>query len=152
MVDYVNAKENFIYISNLAFLISVLSDSLIFCCGDLLPLLSSATSPDFSQDVIQPCGGMHLETAFSFLNRVMSLVDTVVYTSNFSFGGVEVNRNLSTGGFLRQCTRLGEYILSICFILSEYILSICFILGEYILSICFILSEYILSICFILCE
>ncbi len=108
VVDFVNSKENFIYISNLAFLISVLSDSMIFCCGDLLPLLSSATSPDFSQDVIQPCGGMQLETAFSFLNRVMSLVDTVVYTSNFSFGGVEVNRNLSTGGFLRQCTRLGE--------------------------------------------
>ena len=108
-MDFVNAKENFIYISNLAFLISVLSDSMIFCCGDLLPLLSSATSPDFSQDVIQPCGGMQLETAFSFLNRVMSLVDTVVYTSNFSFGGVEVNRNLSTGGFLRQCTRLGEW-------------------------------------------
>ena len=104
-----NARENFIYISNLAFLISVLSDSMIFCCGDLLPLLSSATSPDFSQDVIQPCGGMELETAFSFLNRVMSLVDTVVYTSNFSFGGVETNRNLSTGGFLRQCTRLGEW-------------------------------------------
>ncbi|XP_028409384.1 neurobeachin-like [Dendronephthya gigantea] len=106
VVDFVNAKENFIYISNLAFLISVLADSMIFCCGDLLPLLSSATSPDFSQDVIQPCGGMQLETAFSFLNRVMSLVDTVVYTSNFSFGGVEVSRSLSTGGFLRQCTRL----------------------------------------------
>lgn len=96
------------YISNLSFLISVLSDSMIFCCGDLLPLLSSATSPDFSQDVIQPCGGMQLETAFSFLNRVMSLVDTVVYTSNFSFSGVEANRNLAGGGFLRQCTRLGK--------------------------------------------
>ena len=107
VMDFVNAKENATYLWNLAHFVSVLADNVIFCCGDLLPLLSSVTSRDYGQDVIEPCGGMSLETSFSFLNRLMSLVDVIVFTSSLAFSGVETNRNLSTGGFLRQCLRLG---------------------------------------------
>ena len=107
-MDFVNSKENATYLWNLAHFVSVLADSIIFCCGDLLPLLSSVTSRDFGQDVIEPCGGMSLETSFSFLNRLMALVDVIVFTSSLTFTGVETNRNMSTGGFLRQCLRLGE--------------------------------------------
>ena len=107
-MDFVNAKENATYLWNLAHFVSVLADNVIFCCGDLLPLLSSVTSRDYGQDVIEPCGGMSLETSFSFLNRLMSLVDVIVFTSSLAFSGVETNRNMSTGGFLRQCLRLGE--------------------------------------------
>ena len=106
-MDFVNAKDNATYLWNLAHFVSVLADNVIFCCGDLLPLLSSVTSRDYGQDVIEPCGGMSLETSFSFLNRLMSLVDVIVFTSSLAFSGVEGNRNLSTGGFLRQCLRLG---------------------------------------------
>ena len=108
VMDFVNAKENATYLWNLAHFVSVLADNVIFCCGDLLPLLSSVTSRDYGQDVIEPCGGMSLETSFSFLNRLMSLVDVIVFTSSLAFSGVETNRNMSTGGFLRQCLRLGE--------------------------------------------
>ena len=108
VMDFVNAKDNGTYLWNLAHFVSVLADNVIFCCGDLLPLLSSVTSRDYGQDVIEPCGGMTLETSFSFLNRVMSLVDVIVFTSSLAFSGVETNRNLSTGGFLRQCLRLGK--------------------------------------------
>ena len=107
-MDFVNAKDNGTYLWNLAHFVSVLADNVIFCCGDLLPLLSSVTSRDYGQDVIEPCGGMTLETSFSFLNRLMSLVDVIVFTSSLAFSGVETNRNMSTGGFLRQCLRLGE--------------------------------------------
>ncbi|XP_068720916.1 lipopolysaccharide-responsive and beige-like anchor protein [Montipora capricornis] len=106
VMDFVNAKDNATYLWNLAHFVSVLADNVIFCCGDLLPLLSSVTSRDYGQDVIEPCGGMSLETSFSFLNRLMSLVDVIVFTSSLAFSGVEGNRNLSTGGFLRQCLRL----------------------------------------------
>ncbi|XP_048589684.1 neurobeachin-like isoform X3 [Nematostella vectensis] len=106
VMDFVNAKENATYLWNLAHFVSVLADNIIYACGDLLPLLSSVTSRDYSQDVIQPCGGMSLETSFSFLNRIMSLVDVIVFTSSLSFSGVENNRSMSTGGFLRQCLRL----------------------------------------------
>ena len=108
VMDFVNAKDNGTYLWNLAHFVSVLADNVIFCCGDLLPLLSSVTSRDYGQDVIEPCGGMTLETSFSFLNRLMSLVDVIVFTSSLAFSGVETNRNMSTGGFLRQCLRLGE--------------------------------------------
>nr|XP_058950691.1 neurobeachin-like [Pocillopora verrucosa] len=106
VMDFVNSKENGTYLWNLAHFVSVLADNVIFCCGDLLPLLSSVTSRDYGQDVIEPCGGMTLETSFSFLNRLMSLVDVIVFTSSLAFSGVEANRNMSTGGFLRQCLRL----------------------------------------------
>ena len=109
-MDFVNAKENSIYLWNLAHLVSVLVDNIIFSCGDLLPLLSSVTSRDYTQDVIEPCGGMTLETSFSFLNRLMSLVDVIVFTSSLAFSGVESNRNMSAGGFLRQCLRLGKFV------------------------------------------
>lgn len=108
VMDFVNSKDNGTYLWNLAHFVSVLADNVIFCCGDLLPLLSSVTSRDYGQDVIEPCGGMTLETSFSFLNRLMSLVDVIVFTSSLAFSGVETNRNMSTGGFLRQCLRLGE--------------------------------------------
>ena len=109
-MDFVNAKDNGTYLWNLAHFVSVLADNVIFCCGDLLPLLSSVTSRDYGQDVIEPCGGMSLETSFSFLNRLMALVDVIVFTSSLAFSGVETNRNMSTGGFLRQCLRLGESV------------------------------------------
>ena len=88
-------------------MVSILSDSLVFCCGGLLPLLSSATSQDFSNDVLEACGGMTLDTGFSFLNRVLNIVDVVAYASSNNFALVETHRNISAGGVLRQCIRLG---------------------------------------------
>ena len=90
-------------------MVSILSDSLIFCCGGLLPLLSTATSRNFLNDVLEPCGGMSLDGSFSFLNRVMNLVDVIAFASSVSFSAVETHRNMSAGGVLRQCVRLGKF-------------------------------------------
>lgn len=46
--------------------------------------------------------------SFFFLNWLMFFVDVIVFISFFVFSGVEINRNMSMGGFLRQCLRLGE--------------------------------------------
>ncbi|XP_012557946.1 neurobeachin isoform X1 [Hydra vulgaris] len=104
--DFVSSRENSIYIMNLCHMVSILSDSLIYCCGGLLPLLSSATSPNFVNDVLEACGGMSLDTGFSFLNRILNIVDIVMFASPTNFASVETHRNIVPGGVLRQCIRL----------------------------------------------
>ena len=46
VLDFVNSSENGIFVVNTVHLISQLVDNLIIACGGLLPLLSSATSPN----------------------------------------------------------------------------------------------------------
>ena len=110
--DFIASRESQMYVINLCHMVSILSDSLIFCCGGLLPLLSSATSRNFANDVLEPCGGMTLDGSFSFLNRLMDLVDVIAFASTVSFSSVESHRNMSAGGVLRQCVRLGEFVLN----------------------------------------
>ena len=107
VTDFIINRENQVYILNVCHMVSILSDSLVYCCGGMLPLLSSATSRNFANDVLEPCGGMSLDASFSFLNRVMDLVDIVAFASSVSFATVESHRNMSAGGVLRQCVRLG---------------------------------------------
>ena len=110
VADFVSSRENNIYVMNLCHMTSILSDSLIFCCGGLLPLVSSATSQDFVNDVLEACGGMTLDTGFAFLNRLLNIVDVIAYSSSNNFTAVESHRNISAGGVLRQCIRLGMII------------------------------------------
>ena len=93
---------------NLCHMVSILTDSLIYCCGGLLPLLSSATSQNFANDVLEACGGMTLDAGFSFLNRVLNVIDVIAFASSMNFAAVESHRNMSAGGVLRQCIRLGK--------------------------------------------
>ena len=111
ITDFVSSRENSIYIMNLCHMVSILSDSLIYCCGGLLPLLASATSKNFTNDVLEPCGGMTLDAGFSFLNRILNIVDIIAFATSMNFSSVEQHRNMSGGGVLRQCIRLGELIL-----------------------------------------
>lgn len=115
-------RENSLYIMNLCHMVSILSDSLIFCCGGLLPLMASATSTNFENDVLEACGGMELESAFSFMNRVLNVVDVIAFASSINFASVETHRNMSAGGVLRQCIRLGMFVLSSCcyFIICQF--------------------------------
>ena len=94
---------------NLCHMVSIMSDSLIFCCGGLLPLMASATSSNFENDVLEACGGMELESAFSFMNRILNVVDIISFASSINFASVETHRNMSVGGVLRQSVRLGRY-------------------------------------------
>ncbi|XP_014250382.1 neurobeachin isoform X2 [Cimex lectularius] len=106
VLDFVNSSENAIFVVNTVHLISQLADNLIIACGGLLPLLASATSPNSELDVMEPTQGMPIEIAISFLQRLVNLADVLVFASSLNFGELEAEKNMSSGGILRQCLRL----------------------------------------------
>ena len=106
VLDFVNAAENAIFVVNTVHLISQLTDNLIIACGGLLPLLASATSPNNEVDVLEPTQGMPLEVSLSFLQRLLAMADVLVFASSLNFAELEAEKNMSSGGILRQCLRL----------------------------------------------
>ncbi|XP_078601403.1 neurobeachin-like isoform X5 [Branchiostoma floridae x Branchiostoma japonicum] len=106
VIDFVNSSENAIFVHNTIHLVSQLCDNLIIACGGILPLLASATSPSYELDVIEPSQGLTIEAAISFVHRLMNLVDVLVFASSLSFAELEVEKNMSSGGILRQCLRI----------------------------------------------
>ena len=106
VLDFVNAADNAIFVVNTVHLISQLTDNLIIACGGLLPLLASATSPNNEVDVLEPTQGMPLEVSLSFLQRLLSMADVLVFASSLNFAELEAEKNMSSGGILRQCLRL----------------------------------------------
>ncbi|KAG7203660.1 hypothetical protein KM043_013693 [Ampulex compressa] len=106
VLDFVNSSENAIFVVNTVHLISQLADNLIIACGGLLPLLASATSPNSEMDVIEPTQGMPIEVAVSFLQRLVNMADVLIFASSLNFGELEAEKNMSSGGILRQCLRL----------------------------------------------
>ncbi len=59
--------------------------------------------------MIEPTQGLPLEVGISFINRIMNLVDVLVFASNQNFGELEVEKNMPRGGILRQCLRLSKF-------------------------------------------
>ncbi|KAJ8969275.1 hypothetical protein NQ317_000994 [Molorchus minor] len=106
VLDFVNSSDNAIFVVNTVHLISQLADNLIIACGGLLPLLASATSPNSELDVIEPTQGMPIEVAVSFLQRLVNMADVLIFASSLNFGELEAEKNMSSGGILRQCLRL----------------------------------------------
>merc|ERR1719233_2199042 len=106
VLDFVNAAENAIFVVNTVHLISQLTDNLIIACGGLLPLLASATSPNNEVDVLEPTQGMPLEVSLSFLQRLLNMADVLVFASSLNFAELEAEKNMSSGGILRQSLRL----------------------------------------------
>ncbi|KAG5890529.1 hypothetical protein JTB14_035785 [Gonioctena quinquepunctata] len=106
VLDFVNSSDNAIFVVNTVHLISQLADNLIIACGGLLPLLASATSPNSELDVIEPTQGMPIEVAVSFLQRLVNMADVLIFASSLNFSELEAEKNMSSGGILRQCLRL----------------------------------------------
>lgn len=57
-------------------------------------------------DVIEPTQGMPIEVAVSFLQRLVNMADVLIFASSLNFGELESEKNMSSGGILRQCLRL----------------------------------------------
>lgn len=55
--------------------------------------------------------GMSSETAVTFLSRLMAMVDVLVFASSLNFSEIEAEKNMSSGGLMRQCLRLGVYVV-----------------------------------------
>ena len=58
--------------------------------------------------MLEPNQGLSIEHAVSFLQRLMNLTDVLVFASSLSFNELEQEKNMSSGGILRQCLRLGK--------------------------------------------
>ncbi|XP_043114589.1 neurobeachin isoform X3 [Puntigrus tetrazona] len=109
IMDFVNSNENIIFVHNTIHLISQMVDNIIIACGGILPLLSAATSPSNTKtemEGIEATQGMSSETAVIFLTRLMAMVDVLVFASSLNFSEIEAEKNMSSGGLMRQCLRL----------------------------------------------
>ncbi|XP_029923119.1 neurobeachin [Myripristis murdjan] len=109
VMDFVNSNENIIFVHNTIHLISQMVDNIIIACGGILPLLSAATSPSSAKtelENIEATQGMSSETAITFLSRLMAMVDVLVFASSLNFSEIEAEKNMSSGGLMRQCLRL----------------------------------------------
>ncbi|KAK3100612.1 hypothetical protein FSP39_022596 [Pinctada imbricata] len=106
VIDFVNASDNHIYVVNVTHMISQLADNLITSCGGLLPLLAAATSPNGEVEILEPTQGLSIEQAVSILQRIMNMTDILVFASSTNFAELEQEKNMPTGGILRQCLRL----------------------------------------------
>uniref|UniRef100_A0A0K2TIY0 Neurobeachinlike [Bombus terrestris] n=1 Tax=Lepeophtheirus salmonis TaxID=72036 RepID=A0A0K2TIY0_LEPSM len=106
VLDFVNSTDNAIFVVNTVHLISQLADNLIIACGGLLPLLASATSPNNELDVLESTQGMTIDVAISFLQRLVMMADILIFASSLNFADLEAEKNMSSGGILRQCLRL----------------------------------------------
>ncbi|XP_067362694.1 neurobeachin isoform X2 [Channa argus] len=106
VMDFVNSNENIIFVHNTIHLISQMVDNIIIACGGILPLLSAATSPSTELENIEATQGMSSETAMTFLSRLMVMVDVLVFSSSLNFSEIEAEKNMSSGGLMRQCLRL----------------------------------------------
>uniref|UniRef100_A0A8D1H6A6 Neurobeachin n=1 Tax=Sus scrofa TaxID=9823 RepID=A0A8D1H6A6_PIG len=106
VMDFVNSSDNVIFVHNTIHLISQVMDSMIMACGGILPLLSAATSATHELENIEPTQGLSIEASVTFLQRLISLVDVLIFASSLGFTEIEAEKNMSSGGILRQCLRL----------------------------------------------
>lgn len=63
---------------------------------------------------IEATQGMSSETAITFLSRLMVMVDVLVFSSSLNFSEIEAEKNMSSGGLMRQCLRLGKIMIVTC--------------------------------------
>lgn len=50
-----------------------------------------------------------MEASVTFLQRLINLVDVLIFASSLNFTEIEAEKNMSSGGILRQCLRLGTF-------------------------------------------
>lgn len=106
VIDFVNSGDNHVYVVNVTHMISQLADNLITSCGGLLALLAAATSPNGEMEILEPTQGLSIEQAVSILQRIMNMMDVLVFASSTNFAELEQEKNMPSGGILRQCLRL----------------------------------------------
>ncbi|XP_013876127.1 lipopolysaccharide-responsive and beige-like anchor protein [Austrofundulus limnaeus] len=106
ILDFVNSSENVVFVHNSIHVISQVVDNLIMACGGILPLLSAATSSTHELENIEPSQGLAVEASVTFLQRLINLADVLIFASSLNFTEIEAEKNMSSGGILRQCLRL----------------------------------------------
>lgn len=69
---------------------------------------------------IEPTQGLSVEASVTFLQRLISLVDVLIFASSLGFTEIEAEKNMSSGGILRQCLRLGELLKPVRNLLKKF--------------------------------
>ena len=64
--------------------------------------------------------GLPLEVSLSFLQRLLAMADVLVFASSLNFAELEAEKNMSSGGILRQVSLSYSYHLIIFSSLSSY--------------------------------
>ncbi|XP_077976450.1 neurobeachin-like isoform X2 [Styela clava] len=105
LVEVVNNSENVIFVHNTIHLVSQTIDNVILACGGILPILSSATSPNYELDTIDSSQGLTMSLAWSMLNRLAAAMDVLAFSTTLNFSEIEQEKNMQPGGILRQCLR-----------------------------------------------
>ena len=100
------SDSNAEFVNNTIHIVSQISDNIILACGGILPILASATSPNYELDVIQSSQGLSLSTAWRLLDRLISVTHVIVFKSTISLEEIEKEKQLPTGAILRQILRL----------------------------------------------
>lgn len=80
------------------------------CCYNIWQTYACLCFSSLSQtelENIEATQGMSSETAVTFLSRLMAMVDVLVFASSLNFSEIEAEKNMSSGGLMRQCLRLG---------------------------------------------
>ncbi|MFT7815131.1 lipopolysaccharide-responsive and beige-like anchor protein [Arapaima gigas] len=120
LMDFVSSNDNVVFVHNTVHLLSQMVDNIISACGGILPLLSAATSSSSCKTVhplvpslcqhelgnVEPSQGLSATASMSFLQRLLGLADVLIFGSSLSFTEVEAEKNITSGGILRQCLRL----------------------------------------------
>lgn len=70
---------------------------------------------------IEPSHGLSVEASVTFLQRLINLVDVLIFASSLNFTEIEAEKNMSSGGILRQCLRLGMHVVIIPELLTSFI-------------------------------
>lgn len=86
------------------------SPVLYVTCTIFFPIWKKINSPFLKTELenIEVTQGMSAETAVTFLSRLMAMVDVLVFASSLNFSEIEAEKNMSSGGLMRQCLRLGK--------------------------------------------
>lgn len=81
---------------------------LVYFVSKLKTRLNFSTFLKTELENIEVTQGMSAETAVTFLSRLMAMVDVLVFASSLNFSEIEAEKNMSSGGLMRQCLRLGK--------------------------------------------
>ncbi|KAL1233187.1 putative neurobeachin [Trichinella pseudospiralis] len=107
LIDYINQGDNAVFVVNAIHVMSQSLDSFIVACGGLLPLLAALTSPSSDLEIADTSNqGLSMNVAISFLVRLANLADVIVFGTACNFADLEREKNMPTGGILRQILRL----------------------------------------------
>lgn len=106
LADIIDGNDNAEFVNNVVHIVGQISDNIILACGGILPILASSTSINYEIDVIQSSQGLSLKIAWRLLDRLIAMIQTIVFKSSLNLEEIEKEKQMPSGMLLRQILRL----------------------------------------------